>query len=494
MRFIFCLMIILLALPSFAANFPLEIIQPQAGLTTVNRFYKAYPGLVYNVRAGVVGGAYPYTYSLTAAPSGMTIDSATGEITWSNPTATGSPHSVTMSVTDSESTTATVSWTVTVTTTGFIFVDAADGHASTCNGGSATGTISDPFLGMADFYCGTSYASKSTTEFAGYFVYWRTGTYAPDGYADADNYLYFSSNRKPLVWLAYPGETPVIDYNDISNKRILFQGNSDDRLFIDGLTVTNTAYKGIQMGAAEEGAVFRNMTFSNLHSAVTDCSNQSFIMFERTAGGGRFTLQDSEFSDLIHGAAVKLYTSDKALIEDNYFHDISDVTSPVCASREGIAMKEQVTRTTVRHNRFYNAGDHAIGGNMNLYNGNITENIEILFNRLWGDSQITLNQNDNAGALYVYRNTLVDQIVIDEPTGGPFHIYNNAIQAESPQISGDTTNVVDTNNLKATSGIVDTSGLLVNRSYVGTYGWELAAPTPTGSLSSGVSAAGVTFR
>ena len=74
---------------SLAANYLLEIIQPQEGLSTngcvggtlpCNRFYRAYPGLEYNVRMGVIGGDYPYVYSLITAPSGMTIDAGTGEI------------------------------------------------------------------------------------------------------------------------------------------------------------------------------------------------------------------------------------------------------------------------------------------------------------------------------------------------------------------------------------------------------------------------------
>jgi len=43
---------------------------------------KAYPGIEYNYRLGVRGGEYPYTFSIVTAPSGMTIESHTGTITW----------------------------------------------------------------------------------------------------------------------------------------------------------------------------------------------------------------------------------------------------------------------------------------------------------------------------------------------------------------------------------------------------------------------------
>ena len=112
---------------SHSANYPLEITQPQAGLDTTNRFYKAYPGLEYNIRLAVISGSYPYVHELTTAPTGMTIDATTGEIQWDNPTTSGSPHSVTAKVTDSDSSTDTGSWTITVTTDGFYFLDAVNG-------------------------------------------------------------------------------------------------------------------------------------------------------------------------------------------------------------------------------------------------------------------------------------------------------------------------------------------------------------------------------
>ena len=46
----------------YAANYPLEITQPQEGLTTHSRYYKAYPGIEYKVPIGVFGGLYPFAY------------------------------------------------------------------------------------------------------------------------------------------------------------------------------------------------------------------------------------------------------------------------------------------------------------------------------------------------------------------------------------------------------------------------------------------------
>ncbi|MDF1881835.1 hypothetical protein JHD50_11080, partial [Sulfurimonas sp. MAG313] len=68
-------LLLLLSIGLSAANYPLEIIQPQANLDIKNRFYKAYPGLVYDVRLAVIGGAFPYSFILESGPTGMSIDS-----------------------------------------------------------------------------------------------------------------------------------------------------------------------------------------------------------------------------------------------------------------------------------------------------------------------------------------------------------------------------------------------------------------------------------
>ena len=48
---------------------------------------KAYPGIEYNYRLGIKGGEYPYRFALRHGPSGMVVDSITGEIKWTPDTA-----------------------------------------------------------------------------------------------------------------------------------------------------------------------------------------------------------------------------------------------------------------------------------------------------------------------------------------------------------------------------------------------------------------------
>ncbi|MCE9638039.1 MAG: IPT/TIG domain-containing protein, partial [Planctomycetes bacterium] len=77
------------------AHHPLEItnIKPSGagGLDAQNRIFRAYPGIPYVIRAAVMGGSFPYTFSLSNVPAGMTVDARTGEVSWPNPTADATP-------------------------------------------------------------------------------------------------------------------------------------------------------------------------------------------------------------------------------------------------------------------------------------------------------------------------------------------------------------------------------------------------------------------
>jgi hypothetical protein len=198
------------------AHFPLQIIAPRTGLTKANRYYLAYPGLALSLPVCVIGGAWPFLYQLSGAPSGMTIGQQYGQanygvITWANPVS--GTYNLTVTVIDQQGTQQSVSWTLTVQTANFIFVDSVNGNASAANGGTGTGTISNPFKSMNDWYAGVAGGTGSNTEsdstYAGYFVYYRGN--------NSNNYdlsaCYHNSNNqipmgpaKPTVHMVYPGD------------------------------------------------------------------------------------------------------------------------------------------------------------------------------------------------------------------------------------------------------------------------------------------------
>lgn len=146
----------------------LQMLRPVAvgaagtGLDAENRVYRAYTGIEYNIHADARGGKWPYTYSLSNAPAGMTIEAGpctvigptctAGTITWPSPTGTAS--NIVVTVTDALGTQVTGTWTVTSSTTigadGFCFVDANNAA------GGRNGSLANPYNSLLEVYnsCG----------------------------------------------------------------------------------------------------------------------------------------------------------------------------------------------------------------------------------------------------------------------------------------------------------------------------------------------------
>ena len=461
-----------------AANYPLEIIQPRTGLTTINRFYKAYPGLEYKVRPAIISGEYPFTYTLTTYPSGMTIDSSTGVITWSNPTVSGSPHNVTLSVTDAEDTTQTVSWTITVTTSGFYFVDAINGQ-TVANGG--TGTLANPWKTIEDWY-----ETKSTNTYQYGFLYFRTGTYTPPALEDGTR-LAFVSNYKPQVWLAYPGESPVFDMNAAYVS--VYSGG--DNFYVQGIefnNISNSVRRAVSIGGAVNNVTFFDNDFSG--TTYLDGTNQAHVFISDGGDAGSYwSFQDNNFHDSSATMAIEGYNTNKVLVEDNF---VSNLDGSGARQSHGIGPKAGNTRWDIRHNQLFGndicEADIWLGGlNYDNYS-----DMEVRYNLVIGGSgsytSIYVNMGDtDMGPVYLHRNTVSGGSVLVKfgTTGrGPYTFSNNAIQNIGSGVTYSSPNpaesgvVILSNNLTGNSGLVDSNGLLINRSYVGTYGWETGSESP----------------
>jgi hypothetical protein len=486
-----------------AANYSLEIIQPLAGLDTTNRFYKAYPGFEYNVRMAVIGGTYPFTYSLTTAPAGMTINSRTGEITWSNPLEAGSPHSVTAKVVDSEASEQTVSWTITVTTTGFIFIDGVNGNRATttnCSGvdganslpagitGTGTGTIDNPFMSMADLYGGMCYNAKHTDRFKGSFVYWKTGTYDLEAmkencYVDQTDVnnecrVPFVNARKATVWLAYPGNTPVINQKLNDNDAYIMFYDSTNNVYIDGLTFDvndSSRSKSVVFGGGNNHTFRRNTSYGiNHHHAG---GNAAYV-FITPGTNYRYSVQDNIGRDLAtNGYFVLGYNANKVLIENNTVTNIQG---------QGIGLKTNTKEWTVRGNSVKTTTVAGIATQCypTLQNTEISHNyvVPTSGNAMFFNGEY----NSTTGATYVHHNTIIGpvQLYMAAATNGPWSIYNNVIvnsttgdkiiktSWSSSDTYTNTDNLTDTD----TANVVDSNGLLIpaQSAYVGSRGWQLA--------------------
>ena len=395
------------------SKIPMELAAPRAGLSTANRYYKAYPGLLYRVPVVVLGGAYPYQYALTAAPSGMTVgqhygDADYGIINWTNPT-TGTS-SVTVQVTDQQGTVVSVNYSITVTTAGFIFVDSAKGHHSSANGGTGTGTLANPFLTMDDFYSGTvggaaSYSSrKADTTYSGYFVYYRAGTYATSTMATegADNGLRspFVSGNKPKVHLAYPGETATIN---TSGAAIIYYGDNSGNYYMGGLSFAGLGSGGDNKAWEWDSGVNDIGSFEcNYDASIASSGNGSNAALMMSRNNGYF----SNYVFMSHNTIVGLNTYDIFLgYQANKFVAEGNTISNNIGDGHGFYAKITNQNWSIRGN----VG--LIGNSTALYNVDgysTSNNIEVSWNnyKSSGDgASFGLTPSVAIGTVWQYRNT-----------------------------------------------------------------------------------------
>lgn len=461
-----------------AANYALEIIQPQPNLNTLNRFYKAYPGLEYNVRLAVIGGQFPYRYKLTSGPEGMTIDRR-GEVTWANPTEASTPYSVSVAVTDAESISRSVSWTIAVTTNGFYFIDAIKGTSASLGG---TGSLNNPWKSMKDMYEGDAYESKTANSYAGGFLYWRNGTYAMEGNKEADGKrIPFIGNYKPLVWLAYPGESPVI--NMAAAYLAIYGGGTNT--YFDGLEFninSNSRGMGILIDSNASNVTFRRNKFHGITNGYGG-GNNAFIFIARANVGNYYSIQDNEMSDVNEGYGVLGYSARNVLVEDNTLHQIRS---------HPISPKEGTARWFIRGNHMYNNPYNSINVQYASSNESQSGDIEISYNLVeagGGTVRMNSNQTSSGRPVYIYRNTFLDEVNVLKVTSsnGPFYYYDNVIVNDTSYPDkmkrvyiDDPSRLILTNNLTGNSSenIVDTKGNLATdySVYVGTRGYQIGNP------------------
>lgn len=486
-----------------AANFPLEItnIGPVGvnGMGANNRIFRAYPGLPYNIRVAVVGGAFPFSFSLGNAPSGMTVNSSTGEIVWPSPNGQATP---TVTVVDSEGARVSATWNINVTTDGFRFVDAARGVNAPnngCSSGCGTGSAQSPWRTFADVFLNDS---------VGDIVYFRAGTYrvgdVPSQFRQSIGGVWervvinenrSSSSAGSVIWLGYPGETPVIDFACGNCAVGIGIRHNGENVYIDGFETRNSNVLAFQFEptGALRGPTYRRLNMRD-HGPGGDGTNAAFIMttsFYPAAAYG-MVIQDCAFtnvraSDPDDAVTVKIYSQNKPLIEDTT-HQFAV---------KALELKADVRQFTVRRNRFFNLTNVGIGGNMHGCVGCAggsdaqTTTGEIVYN--YSNSSggaMALNQDGQARAIYVTRNTLIGRVQLMNTDGndGPFYFTNNVIvnsdngtpagsRITHISVSAPSRQVLSNNLTGSPSdNMVDSAGNLTAgyANYASTHGWQAA--------------------
>ncbi|MEF3692436.1 MAG: Ig domain-containing protein [Candidatus Moraniibacteriota bacterium] len=479
------LIFIFLTLPnnSQGANFSLEItnIKPAGtgspAIPSTNRIFRAYPGIEYNIRAAVIGGLYPYTYSLSNQPEGMTINYRTGEISWPNPQSDSGI--ITLSVTDSENNTVTTTWEITISTSGFIFVNGS-------YAGTETGTIDQPYRSLRNLLDNETNLTD--------IVYFRSGIYQMVEHNNGSPYG-MNLSSSPSAWLAYPGENVVLQGgSDVGQARRIAIFKT---FYFDGLTVKDVVDYGIMTSGSFNYKTVRGCVFDGLVPKDDINNNYGFIHTTNDSPGYYFVIQDNEFKNWRQASAIgSLYNDKKALIENNYIHDNLEEGTPTgIGITLGISPKVYVDYLTVRGNKVVmNTGNLLGGMNAAFYD---SANIEInnnLFVKLEerGGHIFEWECGDHQGDTYYWRNTLIGDLSVRCSPSGPYWVNNNVIV--NPNTKGTwfastdfithgnfvlATVLIDTNNLKNTDvySLVNPSDeykLIESQfAYIGTHGWQL---------------------
>lgn len=432
-----CLLPVLLSLSALAAPelpvsadegvaiaytpFALEIIQPHAGLDTRNRFYRAYPGLEYSVPVSAIGGVFPYHYTLTVAPVGMTIDAKTGVITWPNPSV--GEVEVTLQVIDAANAVQEVRWPITVTAEGWLFVDAAAPEGG-------TGTREAPFKTLLALYGGSAREAKYSDVNKGKFVYIKNGTYLLDGFIPNGRDVQWTQ-RQPVVFLAYPGHRPVLDLTE----RFFFADATLDNFYLDGFDVTPmTAKFGFRLTGSSSDVTFWRVRFSDF-AASTGSDNQSCIMACAGGDGKRWAVVDCDFTRIHHGYGIIGYTVEKLLVGRCSFTEMDD---PTGSSSLPVGPKVDCQRWVIRENHFARNAVQNVWlyyahheGSENPYG-----EIEVAYNLIEasdapGAYALTIKQSANPVVLpsYIYRNTIIGRIALFQYKleDAPMHFRDNVL-------------------------------------------------------------------
>jgi hypothetical protein len=425
-------------------------------------------------------------------PTGCTA----GTITWPNPT-TGTTNPITVTIRDADGRSVTGTWSITVSTTiganGFCFLDAVNGNDTGGNG-----SLAAPYRSIARAFTGCGARS---------IIYFRRGTYTiaasiEDGSnpGDCGRRVEWPETNRGVVWLAYPGETPTIDFESTGNIQPCFQMQGEN-IWIDGLEIRNVGSIGFKLNvrAGGYGAVIRNVNAHDLRAGL-DGSNSAFFLWTRcdTCPTWFDTVQNSYFANVLSdGCALKLYGVQHGIFETSAY-------SRTTYNEAILALKGTVPNYTVRANTFNSDVITGVGGNMATSSSILTSG-EIYHNLTrgggTGDTQggitVGVARVTAIGPTSVYRNTFIGQVTVSraESADGPYTFLNNVIVNGGgsggscpPRLScyyvTAYNRITQSNNLQGapSDGIVDSNGLLqgnYRNSWIGLRGFELSA-TPGG--------------
>jgi hypothetical protein len=302
------------------------------GTTTANaRNRRAPSAILWEIPVVVQGGAWPFHYELTTAPSGavigedLPVDWLTngfqdyGVISWSNPTV--GTHSFAGTVYDQLGAEVPFSFSLEVidreNTTYFMFLNASTGDDST-----GTGAFSSPKQTIAGWYG----PDKADSTHQSKQIFYRTGTYlstAAPVFGGTGQQVDMTSG-KPKVHVAYPGESVIMD---CANTAYYDWESSAHDIHIAGFTWQNPTVSEASavrkqflrmVTGGERIGIWRNH-FTGNEDASANNSNSSAVMIDPglSATSSYHFLRSNVFDNLDEMDFVLCYGTHYLVFEDN---------------------------------------------------------------------------------------------------------------------------------------------------------------------------------
>ncbi|MES2932264.1 MAG: hypothetical protein V4805_02080, partial [Pseudomonadota bacterium] len=314
-----------------SAPWSLAVLHGAAGIRN-----RAYPGIRYESRLGVVGGVFPYEFRVTGLKlggntvdsSGVNIDFRRGLIRWS-PTTPGS-YVLAIEVRDSNAAGAASvqqAFPIEVASSGFSFVSADGGIDA-----NGRGSLAQPFKTV-------QYALSKTATTG--LIYVRRGNYATGSFG--------LDSGTSVQLMAYPDEKVSLDFlnGGISYNDAIRLGR------IEGFDFRNILQYGISLEGAGGGFVVRNNRFINgteWDSPITENPSYIFLRGGDTSRHFGVMVQDNVFGPYVQkssgGAAIKFFDAKDALVENNHIGSGID---------NGIHDKDNTVNSTHRENVVLNS-------------------------------------------------------------------------------------------------------------------------------------------
>lgn len=482
-------------------------VAPHSAMSIDHRYRRAYPGMRYDVAIAIARGSRPFRFRLLDGPVGLTVVEtlplnveANGpgdysRLIWPNPVLGN--HDVSLEVEGQDGTSVIIDFQINCTTAGWIFVDCINGHRSSANGGTGTGTISNPFLGMRDWYAGsiggTGGATKNDSTYADYFVVYRdsgASAYRTDDAfiedASSTPRLAMTGNRKPMVHMAYPGETAKIS---LQGGMWIWYGNSQGNLHLGGLTfkdlsATSRAAAGFLLNIGYSGmndCGFDRCKFERPTNQGQPSMNGSMVFAGHDVMGERHYMMFCEFEGSNGHDFWLIYSLRHVVVEWNEHPGPNEAGSS--GTGHAYYFKDSWQNVTCAHIKALHADNDAHLFRFDGWQSEATPGgMEVVYCNMY--SQVDAIQfgpeSTNLGTdLHILRNTIHggNPAVLVSNAQGTVKSTRNVIRYTGSPLSNSTMTVTATQNLQAASGLINSDGLLTGTdrtNYLGIRGHEAA--------------------